>query len=71
MVFNPISLDASSITARVNPFVEGSTKFRPVLMYSTTISPVFLKRLTDLIRHFTCLENFVFFFALPTMVITL
>jgi hypothetical protein len=68
--FNPIYLDASSITKRANPFVKASTKFRVVLIYFTTISLVFLKCLTDLICCFTCLENLVFSFALPTIAIT-
>jgi hypothetical protein len=68
--FNPISLDASSITARVIPLVKGSFKFQVVLIYSTTIFLVFLKCLTDLIQRFTCLENFTFSFVTIPQIFT-
>jgi hypothetical protein len=68
---NPISFDASSITARANPLVKWSARFLVVFIYSTTITHVCLKYLTILICRFTCLVNFKFSFALPTIVITL
>jgi hypothetical protein len=46
-------------------------KFLVVFIYSTTITHVCLKCLTFFICHFTCLVDFKFFFALPTIVITL
>jgi hypothetical protein len=68
---NPISFDASSIIARANPLVKGSTRFLDVFIYSTTITPVCLKCLIVLIHRFTCLVDFKFSFALPTIVNTL
>jgi hypothetical protein len=68
---SPISFDVSSITAHVNPLVKGSARFLDLFIYSTAITPVCLKCLTVLIRRFTCLVDFKFSFALPTIMITL